>query len=495
MSAQKKYTITLSNAKSNPKLKPKPNVNIVTNTNASTNTSTQSKINIDKTTDINVQKPTDEQIKHAYEKMLGKDSPIDLKSDDAECVENILLLNRHYKNMFDAVTTQSDIMIKDETYSLEKHPHQKNTPTLIHPLIIALFIYEYPMLDERVIFSRISNIVEKIVHGEKFDTKGEQEFYDDIVLNSSKYFDINNLDELNVYDELEANCLFQYEIIKAVYELRNGNYLLKNVPSYDTEIICPYPIPNENYLPPIYPNTYGNSYNTNVRSKTLLDKLFDVFLLKPTTVSFSYLKGIKNNLTHVSSLTSGQSMKKSYLTLKLQLGAPSVDISNALSQPQIFIQDGKTCVRTENVVNTDDILIIYVNRNHAFTNTKKKLGFFQPVLSLNIELMNGGALSHDQLTQQPKPLINFSFDKMLVGKQNFKLKSVINYKKTHKQIITDCALIVHESRDGLMTPFSFCYDRSNIKGNDVTPIIYKTKDEFYDEASKKGIIFIYGKCD
>lgn len=328
----------------------------------------------------------------------------------------------------------------------------------IHPVLAALFIPKFNVLDMRMIYSNIGGIVKARNESRAVMTEPDQLLCDDMVE------DPNNsvCDPSSPIADLKSRYRVQINLWETVLKLRQGNY-------YEATSVSDF-LAALNYC---RNNLYDNAdmvYSNDEGS--ILRRLFNVFSFRPTVLNTQSLHypnpsygmssmmptfgmGIMSgghypfNVTPVITVTQVPMITfhipPNYSEQDGQsLPQEAVNLKTAMNQ-NIWINENKTIVpKEQSIVYSNEILVFYVNRRKQNINIKSytnPLPFTKLPLTMN---------SFDEINKYPVEVPKYL--KVSSGTDVFSLRSVVSisesqikHSNARKNIITGCnALIISD---------------------------------------------------
>jgi hypothetical protein len=388
--------------------------------------------------------------------------------------------------------------------AISRATDRQNFYTYIHPILAALFLPKFNIIDEHVLLANIGYIVSCKHNKQLIKTKPDYNLYWDMI---TDYNDVVcSLD--SAITDLRNRQILQTKIWDAVLHLRQGKYYASNVADFLMSI--------ENCRS----NIYDAPDMTYVKDEgTILRKLLTAFAIRPTIVSTSRLQayaamapyGVSPAFMSSAGLTKMSTI--SMVTLRIPLknlpNVPATSLEDALVQPQWFIENKMLIPKSQQIMYSKEVLIFYVNRRFKTVN----------IANINAPY-NFSALPHsiagwEKLNDHPvnyDPIMNIVNDTYL-------LRSVVFVETSRKiqHLITGCTTGIIVNEDAGINIYGrayLLYDpqgateifRSQITGDyirngPITEIPGEpqltggsiTGESFAERATNRGTIFIYKK--
>jgi hypothetical protein len=366
----------------------------------------------------------------------------------------------------------------------------------IHPVVVALFLPKFPVVEEFFLFSNIAGIVKARHNGDPFESRPDYELFYALTTDPNDVV----CDSKSTMADLLNRAQLQTQLWNNVVHLRNGQYYNASFKDLVTAVdICRL---NKQDTPDLIYGRYDG---------VIIKRLLSAFSFRPTVVattpllmnavSFNpYAFNVKPQVTAVP-------MINMRLPPVLNNSADPVDLNSALEQSQFFLENGVIVPRNTSLIWSRGVLIFYVDRratNIVFNNQ-----------------LNGFSMS-----QLPSPISGFeklnkrkvNFDLTLsVRDESYELRSVVysdvNIKdgKETDLVIGSSALIRVPAglKNTRVLPGYFCYDpyapvHSVDPLDRVKPISSINEEDavfdlsFRSLAESRGTVFVYaseGKID
>ena len=374
----------------------------------------------------------------------------------------------------------------------------------VHPIIAALFLPKVPYLDEHILLASIANIIKCKNEGKPIMTQHEYELYWDLITDPNQSVCVT--DNSKTMEDLKNRVVLQARLWESVMHLRLGRYYNDDMSGFLTAVeSCQNSIFDAPDL--IYSHDEG----------TILRRILNAFSLRPTVVSIASLSGIPMSMSTLSipaaSYTQITTVPMINLRLPRQIGnlpvsMSSVNLTDALNQPQWFVEGKAIVPRTQSIVHSRDVMFFYIDRrskavNYASLNKPYMFTGLPPTLS-GLDTIN-------------EMSVHFNPD-IRVGDDDFDLRSVVFIEVTNLgekggKVITGCStgiVVPKDQERGIVDDEFFQYDPQGAgfthvleDGSQVNyaPIAalrkvgLGTTEEraFYPLAERRGTIFMYVK--
>jgi hypothetical protein len=380
------------------------------------------------------------------------------------------------------------------------NPQYNNAYKHVHPVLAALFLPKNAYLEQRMLLSSIAGIVKTKNDGRPITTVYDYETYWDIITDPNQTACV--VDNTKTVADLKNRVLLQVKLWEAVMNLRNGRYYADNSDDFMT---CIEHCSNSIFDAPdmVYTQDEG----------TVLRRLMNAFSLRPTCINTSYMSGmpmggnfgmVPTRYSHTTTLP--------LVTLRIppkQSGVNvTIKITDAINQPQWFLE-GKTLVpRTIQIAFSRDVLFYYVNRRSKSVN----YGFQNKPY-----IFNAFPMTHSGLDKLNDSTVIADSDIGIEG-ESYKLRSVVCSMITHigeaesaVNVITGCASILIPNDDsaqgktylyfprGADSYYEFLDGQGKQHYRSMTPVTILTEPtgplSFEQMSAKQGSIYIYHKIN
>ena len=417
--------------------------------------------------------------------------------DEREYLQVILTYANLYKELHNQVTLQSLIYSDkiEQTNIARVFDRQKiNIFSFIHPVIAALFIPKFNLLDQHMLLASIAEIVHHKYNNRGLTTQPEYELYVQIATDPTETATVHKEPP---FLDLMNRCNVQIKLWEAVLQLRQGKYYTTDMTSFIMAIDqCKNSVFDAADL--AYVKDEG----------TILRKLLSVFSIRPIIVITSPIPQMTvPYVNHLTSVTQSHLTRLSMITIRIpQIETmEKFDLRSSLNQRQIYIHHKKLTLKNQEILLSRELLIFYVHRRYKTLNYNKLTHPFQftnlPMTINQFEKLNKIRI------EVPHTLEIGSLD----NKQKFSIRSAVAIETqdiTHRdvdcdvdnnlKIITSCSAIVVHNGPGLVTSLpihAWIYNPLEISSEkDVHPIQGLTQQDFCKKLEENGTIFIY-KCD
>ena len=416
-----------------------------------------------------------------------------LNDQDAKVMQDILKLYASSKSLHAQVFLQS-IQYNDCAFEAVSGNYERNMGhrpgDSIHPIIAALFLPKFEVIDNHFIHSNIASIVKCRQNGETFTTKADYELFYSLVNDPNDII----CDNKSIITDLYNRAQIQNQLWEAVLSLRNGQYYGKQFRDFIGSIdMCKL---NKYDTPDLI---YGRN------DGTVLKRLISAFSFRPTIVSTFpvYTSPIINMNPYQ------QNMKPVVTSISMiNLKVPPVitedteiNLNDALNSSQLFLENGAITPRATSIIYSRGVLIFYVDRRTNIIHT-------QDMQPFNITRLPRTVSGFERLNPRKvdfNPVIHIREDiyclrsVVIAELSNSVLEpsivigsSTIFMKHANNDMIVDNFLrysplkVVDNVSSPLQTGFNFQDPVTSIDNHS-----YDIDLSFTDLAKERGIVFIY----
>lgn len=428
-----------------------------------------------------------------------------VKKDELEQLQMILTIASATKELHDQVTLQS-LIYKDCDPVAIAAPFDKNKINIfsfIHPVVAALFIPKFELLDQHMILASIAKIVAYKANGHEIQTQPEYELYWDIATDPAETACVN---KTKPFTDLVNRCNVQTKLWEAVLNLRQGKYYTNDLSSFIMAI--------ENCRASVF-DAADLAYVKD--EGTIMRKLLAAFSIRPTIVATMPVMGITPLTSHISSVSTSHITTLPMITMRIPMTmgkkAESINLRDeALSQEQLYIHHRQLTVKQQQILYSRELLVFYVHRRYQLFNTARitnpyKISFLPITMNQFEKLLDVEVMIPDDDLEIPPTSSSGNH-------QTFKLVSVVTVETksierdckrdeceggSNGEIIVSCSALIKNSRkaDFEDEEFGWKYNPLNLEaeGSSVKAINWVTKNDFFIDARTKGTLYIYKTCD
>jgi hypothetical protein len=424
----------------------------------------------------------------------GTGSGVHVSDGDYRNLDQILRLYEDSRPLHAQVVLQSlqygDMAPEALNGQLDRSRH--NPGEHVHPVVAALFLPKVDILTSHFLYSNMAGIVKNLYNREPLRTRPDYELYYNLVTDPNDVV----CDSRTPVGDLLQRCNLQFQLWNAVLHLRNGQYFNSSFREFMTAIdSCRL---NKHDNPDL---VYGR------HDGTVLKRLMSAFSFRPTVVATvpianifaanPYAQNVRPTVTNIPMINVRLMHFQTATPLTLtqggvQGGQPStgpVDLSQALTQTQTFIEGDVLVNRATDVIYSRQVLFFYVDRRAHIMNIGMNL--------FNLANLPKSVAGFERINQRsvvaPRAL--------KVRGDNFRLRSVVladvqEANNNTNLVVGSSALVVRYPQlnqpvigpSPLQTPerVSLYNPMGAIKNNN--NVITNSN---MDEAGSRGVIFMY----
>lgn len=455
-----------------------------------------------------------------YEAAMSVSEKLNVKETELDTVQEIIRLYGETKSLHSQIVMQS-LTYRDvapEALVGEFQPSKHNVYSYVHPIIAALFLPKITLLDEQMLIANLGYIVKSKYDGTPIMTKPDFELYWSLIHDPNE----RACSLASPIKDLRNRFLLQTKLWDSVLNLRQGRYYHENLNDFLLAI--------DNCRQ----NIYDAPDLTYVKDEgSILRRLLSAFSIRPTIVSTTRLYNMfggpatygYNPVSSGPAISFGPGTDPlsaagltdvttvSLITLRLPLtvssyGQPQgISLEQALSQPQMFVENKMIVPKAQTIMHSRDVIFFYVGRRFQTINITR---LNSPCNFTSLPMTVAG---WEQLNDK---VVNFEMRMNILG-DTFQLRSVVlvesSVSRRNLIIGSSAAIVVPMSvSENRFEETYLLYDPQGAgemfreNGNTYTrnaPITYipghtpfnneNSPESFYRRASTKGTIFVYQK--
>jgi hypothetical protein len=336
-----------------------------------------------------------------------------VKKDELDQFQMILTIASATKELHNQVTLQSLIYNDCDTVALQyKFDKNKiaNIFSFVHPVVAALFLPKFDLLDQHMLMASIANLVAYKANGQELQTQPEYELYWDIATDPAETACIS---KQKPFTDLVNRCNVQTKLWEAVLNLRQGKYYTNDLNSFIMAI--------DNCRASVF-DAADLAYVKD--EGTVMRKLLAAFSIRPTIVLTMPVYGITPLTSHISAVTTSHVTTLPMITMRIPItiggvGGP-IKLETALNQKQLYIHHRQLTVKEQKILYSRELLIFYVHRRHQTINTARltnpySITFLPSTMNHFEKLLDADVILPEHLSGIQLPN----------AKQTFRLKSVV----------------------------------------------------------------------
>jgi hypothetical protein len=455
-----------------------------------------------------------------YEAAMSITEKLNVKDNELDTVQEILRLYGESRALHAQIVIQS-LTYRDcapealvGKYDYGKH----NVYSYVHPIVAALFLPRINLLDEQMLIANLGYIVKSKHDGTTIATKPDFELYWSLIHDPNE----RACSISSPIKDIKNRYLLQTKLWDSVLNLRQGRYYHENLNDFLLAI--------DNCRQ----NIYDAPDLTYVKDEgSILRRLLSAFAIRPTIVSTTRLYNVLggsatygyNPVANAGpAVTFGQDpisaagitdvTTVSLITLRLPLSvstvtgqqAQAVSLEQALSQPQMFVENRMIVPKAQTIMHSRDVLFFYVGRRFQTINITR---LNSPCNFTSLPMTVAG---WEQLNDK---IVNFEMRMNILG-DTFQLRSVVLVESSPSR-----RNLIIGSSAGIVVPMNVAENRFEetfllydpqgagekfrdgdkyVSNNPITYIPSHTPfnnesspESFYKRASTRGTIFMYQK--
>jgi hypothetical protein len=330
-----------------------------------------------------------------------------LNDVDAKYLQEIMKLHQASRALHAQVLLQS-MQYEDCDYEALTGKYERNLHRVgehIHPVVAAMFLPKFPVVENFFLFSNIAGIVKARFNGETLDSRPDYELFyalttdpNDVVCdNKSTILDLMNRAQL------------QTQLWNNVLHLRNGQYYNASFKDFIMSVdMCRL---NKQDTPDLVYGRYDG---------VIIKRLLSAFSFRPTVVATTPLLMNPVAFNPYSFNVRPQVTSVPMINMRLPpvlnaQNADPVELSSALEQSQFFLENGAIVPRNTSLIWSRGVLVFYVDRRA--TNLK----FNDQLNAFSMSQLPTPIAGFERLNRRK---VNFDYDFPIQG-EVYKLRSVV----------------------------------------------------------------------
>ncbi len=284
----------------------------------------------------------------------GADNYFHVDEADYRNLQEILKLHESSKPLHSQIVLQTIqyTAFANEAMTSTFNKDFHNPADYVHPVVAALFLPKFKVVDNHFLFSNISGIVKSRYNRKPIDTRPNYEVFYSLVTDPNDVV----CDTRTPVGDLLHRCNLQNQLWNSVLHLRNGQHWSPSLREFMTSVdVCRL---NKFDNPDL---VYGR------HDGTIIKRLLAAFSFRPTVVATlpvanifaynPYSQALRPTVTSIPMINVRPSVGAT------ATGAPaSNDLSTTLTQQQQFIEGNIIVQRMTQVMYSREILIFYVDR-------------------------------------------------------------------------------------------------------------------------------------
>ena len=454
---------------------------------------------------VNVTVPFTNMSKTLGPGMVDVEDGMKFDDKDFEPLQKILRLYAENKVSHSQVVLQSmtyeDLAQQALVGEFQRERH--NPHCHVHPVIAAMFLPKIDLLEHHMLHANLAYIVKQRYSKQPILTSTDYDVFYDLISDPSDVVCSSESPVKDLLNRAELQC----RLWQSVIALRNGKYYDCTYMSFITAVDnCRRHLADNPDL--IYEGDEG----------TILHRLLGAFSLRPTIVATTPLYNVLGNNPLRTQVAVPKVESLPFITLKLPSMSAfvgnehrtEVNLQDAVSMSQYFIEDGTIVPKTQQVLYSKGVLIFYVPRRAHTLNIHKLVN---PQLFTRMPRSVAG---FDRLNDIP---VRFETH-MSVGQADYKfdLRSVVTVdinqqmfsQDSKMKLITGCSTLIRRPSDGKVFWYNPRYanvgmgtqgtsDQLTKVFNDPVSWVDETSivpgaretEDFKTKATLRGTIFIY----
>lgn len=374
--------------------------------------------------------------------------------------------------------------------------HNQNPGEHVHPVIAAMFFPKLDCLDHHFLYSNLAGIVSARKNRKKLATRPDYELFYSLVTDPNDVV----CDYRSPVADLLARVNLQQQLWNSVLHLRNGQYYNSSFREFITSIdVCKL---NKHDNPDLIYGRYDG---------TICKRLLSAFSFRPTVVATSaVIQRFTSNPYHQNVKPKVRQVQMINLRLTSDVNDNNlpVDLTEALSQQQLYTESGRIVPKHTKIIYSRGVLFFYVDRR---ANLLKVGDLGRP---FDMSKMPYAVSGFERLNDR-KVTVKQEFQ---IGDDIYRLRSVVcaevnrNDKGNNLVVGSSTLLMTHPDPDAVPPRYNqeyFHYDPlgvletgknvrtgQRVSNPPVTSIpatggILPGNNSFMEQAQNRGVLFMY----
>jgi hypothetical protein len=296
--------------------------------------------------------------------MLSSGDMLNVAVDEENVVQDILRMYGETKQLHGQVVLQSlgYIELNDNIKQGEICKVKHNMFTFVHPVVAALFLPKIDLLDQQMLIANFGYLIHCKKNGLPIMTQPDVELYYNLIKDPNEHV----CDSESAIKDIRNRYLLQTKLWDSVINLRQGKFYEDNVTDFLTAV------------DQCKSSVYDAPDLTYVKDEgAILRRLLAAFSIRPTLVATQRLWGtmasanpynLGNDPYSAAGISHLTSVPMATLRLPMELSGKatgsdgSITLSDALEQPQWFVENNMILPKKQNIIHSRDVLIFYVGR-------------------------------------------------------------------------------------------------------------------------------------
>jgi hypothetical protein len=295
----------------------------------------------------------------------GRSTGVSISENDYRNLQEILKLHEASRPLHSQVVIQnlgySDNQFTQVVANGEITRARHNPGEHVHPVVAALFGPKIPVVESHFLYSNLSGIVKNLYNREPLRTRPDYELYYNLITDPNDVV----CDNRTPVGDLLQRCNLQNQLWNAVLHLRNGQHYNSSFREFMTAVdVCRL---NKHDSPDL---VYGR------HDGTVFKRLINAFSFRPTVVAtvpihtvFSnnpYAQNVRPTITNIPMINVRLIQLETTAPLNItklgQTTPKKPELSDALTQTQMFIEGNMLVDRATKVISSRQVLFFYVDR-------------------------------------------------------------------------------------------------------------------------------------
>ena len=242
---------------------------------------------------------------------------LNIEKDQVEALQQIIQHDEVFGDLHNQVILQSTIYdsMDKSLINVETERQKINVFSFVHPVVAALFLHKFKILDEHMLIASISRIINQKYKGIELQTQPEYELYWDIATDPAETACVT---KSKPFDDLLKRSVVQVKLMESVLSLRQGKFYMNDLSSFILAI--------DNCRASVF-DAADLAYVKD--EGTILRKLLAAFSLRPTIVLTRPVYSIASAYSNIPALAAGHITSLPMITIRLAYATSGAIFSTA----------------------------------------------------------------------------------------------------------------------------------------------------------------------
>ena len=419
-------------------------------------------------------------------------SDFKLSDGDAKILQDILKMYEETRSLHAQVVLQSMTYTDSSAEAVSGQFRKEfghNLSCHIHPVLAALFIPKFDIVDRHFLQASIPYIIKGRYNQEPLRTRPEYELFYSLVTDPNDVV----CDTKSTMRDLYHRCNLQRHLWNAVLNLRNGQYY--NCSTQEFMIAVDQCRVNKFDTPDLIYGKYDG---------TVMKRLLAAFSFRPTVVATSPSYSLTSNPLIVPQVPTVTTTSMIDLRIPYSLEQnQTISLNDARSFDQVYFENNQLVLKKQQVLYSREVLIFFVDRRShllrvndiepfRMTNMPAAIAGFERLNDTEVHFDNEIRIKDDVYTLRSVVCAEVNrvapINNLILGSS-----AAIHVLPSLEDNYLDSDYILYDPQNAkaIRQPDGSYHNNTPVQSISVGPLPYQTSDSFIEMARKRGLIFIY----